>query len=170
MHDPRIMDPGQEIIRHEEFDREELDRIVALLEAMRRWREAERRMHQAEREYMRLGETDMRALRFIIAAARRGSPATPSALAKHLRVSTASVTKMLDRLAEHGHIRRVPHPRDRRSVAIEVSPETAREARRAVGRRHAERFQVAAALTPAEREAVTRFFDALSATEDDAAR
>jgi hypothetical protein len=40
-------------------------------------------------------------------------------------------------------------------------------ARESVGRLHARRFSVAAALAPDEREVVIRFLDALSATASD---
>lgn len=165
MLDPRVMDPEGEIVPHSHLAEEELDQIVRVLEAMRRWRTTERRMSEASRQYMKLGETDMRALRFMIAAQRNGQLSTPSGLAKHLGISSASVTKMLDRLIGSGHIRRHPHPEDRRSTTIEVTEETQRVARQSVGRAHAGRFHAAADLTPEEREVVIRFLDALSAAE-----
>lgn len=163
--DPRLMDPDQELISRDHLDEQELDQIILVLESLRRWRATERRLSEASRKYMKLGESDMRALRFMIAAQRHGELATPSGLAKHLGISTASVTKMLDRLAANDHIRRLPHPEDRRSTVIEVTEETQRVARQSVGRNHAVRFHAAADLTPEEREVVIRFFDALSATE-----
>ncbi|MDZ5078892.1 MarR family winged helix-turn-helix transcriptional regulator [Nesterenkonia sp. HG001] len=163
--DPRVMDPEGEIVSHESLDEADLDQVVRVMEALRRWRATERRMSEASRRYMKLGETDMRALRYIIAAQRNAQLATPSDLARHLGVSTASVTKLLDRLAAQDHIRRLPHPADRRSTAIEVTEETHRTARESIGRSHAGRFHAAADLTAEEREVVIRFLDALSATE-----
>ena len=61
---------------------------------------------------------------------------------------------------------RLPHPSDRRSLAIEVTEDTRRVARQAVGRTHARRFDAAARLTPQEREIVTRFLDDLAGTDD----
>lgn len=166
MHDPRLLDPDEDLVRRAHLSDDEISQIVDVFDAMRRWREAERAMSAASQRYMRLGETDMRALRFLIAAHHQGVVATPGSIAAHLGISTASTTKLLDRLAEGGHIRRTPHPRDRRSLAIEVTDETRRAARATVGRTHARRFDVVAALTPAERETVARFFDALAATGD----
>ncbi|WP_238385268.1 MarR family winged helix-turn-helix transcriptional regulator [Nesterenkonia muleiensis] len=165
MLDPRVTDPGQEIVQYGSYDDHELDQIVQVLESLRNWRQAERRMSEASRKYMKLGETDMRALRYIIAAQKSHHLATPGALAQHLGISTASVTKMLDRLAEHHHIRRLPHPEDRRSTAVEVTEETRRVAQQTVGRTHAGRFYAAAALTPEERQVVIRFLEALAATQ-----
>jgi len=167
LHDPVTLDPDQEIVRRSHLSRSELEEIVGVLDAMHRWREAERRMSEASRRYMRLGETDMRALRLLIAAQRQGAVVTPSAVATHLGVSTASTTKLLDRLEAGGHIVRTRHPSDRRSIAIEVTEHTRRAARDSVGRLHARRFDVVAALSPEQRTAITAFFDALVATADD---
>ncbi|NWN87362.1 MAG: MarR family transcriptional regulator [Micrococcaceae bacterium] len=164
MLDPRVMDPDQELIQYDAFEGAELDQIVDVLEAMRHWRTVERRLNDASRKYMKLGENDMRALRFMIASQRHGVLATPSDVAKHLQITTASVTKMLDRLAASDYIRRLPHPEDRRSTAIEVTEETQVIARQSVGESHAQRFHVVAEMTPAERETVSKFFAALSAT------
>ena len=164
MLDPRVLDPDEELVARSHLSDDELAQVVHVLESMRRWRETERAMSEASRRYMRLGETDMRALRYLIAARRHERVVTPSAIATHLGISTASTTKLLDRLAAGHHIRRLPHPTDRRSLAIEVTDETRIAARTSVGRAHARRFDVAAALSAEEREVVTRFFEALVAT------
>lgn len=166
LHDPRLSDPDEELVRRSHLSDAELNQVMRVLDAMRRWRETERVASEASQRYMKLGETDMRALRFLIAAQRQGVVATPSQIAAHLRVSTASTTKLLDRLAEGGHIRRMPHPIDRRSFAIEVTDETRIAARASVGRSHARRFDAIASLTAGERETVVRFFDSLIAAED----
>lgn len=131
-------------------------------------------MSEASQRYMKLGETDMRALRLLIAAQRQGVVVTPGSIAEHLAISTASTTKLLDRLERGGHIRRLPHPTDRRSLTIEITDDTRAAARETVGRAHARRFDVVAALSPEERAVVADFFDALEATAvtsyDDAIR
>ena len=87
---------------------------------------------------------------------------TPGAVAEHLGITTASTTKLIDRLAAGDHVLRFPHPSDRRSLAIEVTEDTRRVARETVGRSHARRFDAAAHLTPQEREIVTRFLHDLA--------
>lgn len=164
MIDPRLLDPGEEMVKHRWLDSDDLNQTVRVLESLRRWHNAERSMSEKARRDMDLGETDMRALRYIIACQANGQLATPSELAHHLGISTAAVTKVLDRLADRDHIRRLPHPLDRRSTAIEATEETRSAARKAVGRTHAGRFNVAASLTAEEREIVIGFLDALSAT------
>jgi DNA-binding MarR family transcriptional regulator len=85
-------------------------------------------------------------------------------IAEHLGISTASTTKLLDRLADAGHITRSAHPSDRRAVVITVNPLAHAEVQETIGRLHAKRFQVAARLAPHEREVVIRFLDELAAT------
>lgn len=166
MFDPRVIDPGEEMVRWSQLPSEEIDQIVELMSAMRRWRAAEETMSREQQRYMKLGKTDMSALRYLIAVQNQGQEATPRMLAHHLGISTASTTKLLDRLAAAEHIVRRPHPTDRRSVVIDVSPATRAAARQSVGRSHAHRFDIAARMAPEERDVVIRFLHALAqATE-----
>ena len=167
MMDPRVLDPEQELVQRAGLDDGDVDQVVGVLEALRRWREAERRMSEASRRYMKLGETDMRALRFILAMQNHGRVVTPGAIAEHLGITTASTTKLIDRLAAGEHVLRFPHPSDRRSLVIEITEDTRRVARETVGRSHARRFDAAARLTSQEREIVTRFLDDLAGTAED---
>jgi DNA-binding MarR family transcriptional regulator len=64
---------------------------------------------------------------------------------------------MIDRLEQAGHVVRTPHPTDRRSLCVAVTPETHLAAREQVGRHHAARFGAAARLSAEEREVVIRF-------------
>ncbi|QUW20168.1 MarR family transcriptional regulator [Agrococcus sp. Marseille-Q4369] len=73
---------------------------------------------------MRLGENDMRAIRYVMSAGRDGAIVTSTMIAEHLGITGPSVTKLLDRLEHAGHIRRERHPRDRRSLSIVVTDET----------------------------------------------
>ncbi|SDR76433.1 MarR family winged helix-turn-helix transcriptional regulator [Microterricola viridarii] len=168
MLDPRIVDPTGSYVRYAGLPPEELDQVVAVLTAIKAWRESEDRTSLQSRSYMRLNETDMRALRFVIAAKNAGVLVTAGMLAGHLQISTASITKMLDRLEKAGHITRTPHPDDRRAVVIAVTPATHADARATIGRKHARRFDVAAALSPAEREVVIGFLNSLAALEEEA--
>lgn len=160
--DPRVIDPRQELVTHDDLSEEELGQVVAVLTAIRDWREAEQRLNFESRNHMKLNETDMRALRYIIASMNQDVAVTAGALAEHLHVSTASVTKLLDRLERAGHIERVPHPTDRRAITIRITDETHREVRTTVGLQHARRFEVARRLTVDERDVVIRFLTDLS--------
>ena len=68
----------------------------------------------------RLTATDVRALVCLLDRERAGVPASPTWLAGQLRVTTASVTALLDRLERAGHVRRLPRTDDRRRVDVLV--------------------------------------------------
>jgi len=137
--------------------------ISELMGALGRLREAERALVRSSQEYMKLSETDMRAVHFIITCGNRGAIATPGAIASHLEVSTASITKLLDRLETGGHIARHQHPTDRRALAITVTDTTRRAATESIGRQQSRRFYAAARLSSPEREVVTRFLNDMTA-------
>lgn len=166
-HDPRVVDRGRRLVQTDGLPPEEVAQIVRVMDALFRWRTAEQRASAASRAFMQLGETDMKALRLVIVRTDQGLNVTAREIAEHLGISSASTTKLLDRLESGGHIHRTRHPTDRRAIAVVVTPETRKAAEETVGREHARRFRVAAALSPAERETVIRFLDALSATSEE---
>jgi DNA-binding MarR family transcriptional regulator len=163
MIDPRVIDPDQAIVQRAGLDDSDLDQIVAVLNAIRTWREADQRMRLATRSDMEMNETDMRALRYLIAAESSRADVSPRMLAEYLGISSASTTKALDRLSGSGHVTRSPHPEDGRAVIVRVTPKTHEDVRRTLGRRHEAMFAVAAQLAPEEREIVIRFLSDLSA-------
>ncbi|WP_336033331.1 MarR family winged helix-turn-helix transcriptional regulator [Geodermatophilus sp. FMUSA9-8] len=71
-----------------------------------------------------LGRTDVRAVIAIMDAARRGEPLTAGGLGAAVRLSSASVTALVDRLERAGHVRRVRDPADRRRVVLEMTEPT----------------------------------------------
>lgn len=161
MLDPRVIDPDQQLVDYTGLDDAEIAQIVRVLMGIREWRESEQRVSLRSRSAMKLNETDMKALRFLVAAKNQGTTVTAGMLAEHLGISTASTTKLLDRLEAAGHIERAPHPTDRRALTISITDRTHEQVRDGVGRMHAHRFEVAAALSPAERETVIRFLSQL---------
>jgi DNA-binding MarR family transcriptional regulator len=50
----------------------------------------------------------------------RFGPLTAGELARHAGLAPASVTGLVDRLERKGFARRLPHPRDGRSILVEV--------------------------------------------------
>ncbi|MBS0024452.1 MarR family winged helix-turn-helix transcriptional regulator [Microbacterium paraoxydans] len=157
IYDVDASDPRSMLIDRSGVPPEDLRQIALVMEALSDLRDAEQRLSQASRRYMQLNETDMRALHYLIVCANRSLVATPSGIAHHLGVSTAATTKLLDRLEKGGHIRRSPHPTDRRALAITITPETRHAAMETVGRQQAKRFYAAARLSAAERDIVIRF-------------
>ncbi|NLA64714.1 MAG: MarR family transcriptional regulator [Leucobacter sp.] len=152
-------DPDSRLIDRSTISEADVKQISELMTALGALRDAEQVISEASQRYMQLGGTDMRALHYLIVAGNSGLIATPGAIAVHLGISSASTTKLLDRLERAGHVIRSPHPTDRRALAILITPETHEAAMQTVGRQHAKRFHAAARLTPAEREVVIRFLN-----------
>ncbi|MFS0854621.1 MarR family winged helix-turn-helix transcriptional regulator [Microbacterium sp. 179-I 3D4 NHS] len=159
IYDVEASDPRSTLIDRTGVPAEDLQQIALLMGALGELREAEQRLSHASRRYMQLNDTDMRALHYLIVCANRHAIATPGGIAQHLDISTASTTKLLDRLEKGGHIHRAPHPTDRRALAITITDETREAAMQTVGRQQAKRFYAAARLTREERDVVIRFLE-----------
>jgi DNA-binding MarR family transcriptional regulator len=159
LYDVEKNDPESSLIDRSHVSPEELQEISLVMAALGRLRDAEQQLSEASQRYMKLGRSDMRALHFLIVAQHTQNVITPSAIAAHLGISSASTTKLLDRLEAGGHIMRTPHPNDRRALAITVTEETREAAMQTVGRLQAKRFHAAARLTSEERATVIRFLD-----------
>ncbi|WP_144873940.1 MarR family winged helix-turn-helix transcriptional regulator [Microbacterium sp. 1.5R] len=157
IYDVEASDPRSSLIDRSGVAPEDLRQIAALMGAIGELRDAEQKLSLASRRYMRLNDTDMRALHYLIVCANKSVTATPGGIATHLGISTASTTKLLDRLERGGHIRRAPHPSDRRALAITITPETRQAAMDTVGAQQAKRFYSAARLSREERDVVIRF-------------
>ena len=156
-------DPYGELVDVAGLSAQDIAQIDAIMAAMARLRAVEQRLSDHARGALELNETDLRAVHYLIVAANRQEVVTAGSLARHLGITTASTTKMLHRLERAGHVRREPHPDDRRAVAVVLSPVSRRRAIETVGRQQAGRFGPAASLTSSERETVRRF---LTATAD----
>lgn len=167
IHDPRVVDPRGRLVDAAALDEADVSGAVEVMDAIFRWRQAEQRVSEASERYMRLSATDMKAVRYLIVAADAGGPVTARDVAEHLGISSASTTKLLDRLEGGGHIERRPHPSDRRALALVVTESTRASAESTIGREHARRFHVAAALTPQDRAVVIDFLNALSRTGEE---
>lgn len=76
--------------------------------------------HLARRRQTACGpsETDRSAMRFILEAADDERPITPTDLAKHLGITTASTTAVLDRLGRGQMVELRQHPDDRRKRLV----------------------------------------------------
>lgn len=155
-------DPTGQLVDIGDLGGEDIAQIDAIMAALARLRYTEQRLSESAQSRMTLNQTDLRAVQFLIVAENTGQTVTAGDLARHLGITTASTTKMLKRLEQAGHIRRQPHPQDRRAVAITLDPDSRRRAIETVGRQQARRFGPAAALTRSEREVVRRFLTSMA--------
>lgn len=138
------------------------DSAVEVLRALRRFRAADQAMRRAMGADMDLNATNLLALRHVIAGELAGEPVTPLALARLLEISTASTTKLLDRLTSTHHVRRVPHQSDRRSMVVLATETAHAHVRRHLAAMHDGMLAVAQALPPEHRVAVADFLVAMA--------
>jgi DNA-binding MarR family transcriptional regulator len=139
---------------------------LEVMNSLNAYRAAEEAMRRRTRESMKMGESDLTALRFLLRAQQEGRVVTPGMLAEHLGMRSASVTVMLDRLTKSGHLSRTPHPSDRRSLAVVATPGSDEEVRQTLGDMHRRMMGVAAQLDEHRAEVVRRFFSDLAAAAD----
>jgi len=134
---------------------------VSVLNAMRDYRSAEVRMRRRTRDAMGMGENDMAALRFLLAAHTAGKTVSPTELARTLAISSASTTLLVDRLVKSGHAIRKPHPTDRRGVIISSTASSDSEVTHTLGSMHRRMMVVAESMTSAESSAVLAFLTSM---------
>lgn len=157
----RYFSSDSDIVRRSQLSEADAKECVQVMEALHEWQEASRALSEASKRYMKLNDSDMRAIRMMIRAKKQGQLVTPKDIARAVGISSASTTKLVDRLVEGGHLVRLPHPNDRRTTCIEVTEQTRRSAEDTIGRQHARRFTAAASLSSDERVAVIRFLKAM---------
>jgi len=140
--------------------------VVELLEAVRRFRRADQEMRRRLSAGMDMNETDLQALQLVIATESHGGQVHPRDIAAHLRISTASTTKLLDRLTASGHLVRGVHPTDRRSVVVSSTPHAHHEIRERLERMHAAMAVIARDVPLESRPHVRDFLRAMAAHLD----
>lgn len=137
-------------------------RAVDVLEALRRFRRADRDMRHRTQGDMDMGETDLAALRVLIVAEKEGRAIGPTALSRSLEITTAATAKLLARLVESGHITRDAHPTDRRAQVLRATDAAHSEVRATLGKMHQRMIDVVESFDAAEQTAIARFLDSMS--------
>lgn len=136
---------------------------LEVLRAVRRFRVADAAMRHRAQAEMRVNETDLMAIRHLIACERQHRVASPKDLSEFLSISSAATAKLLSRLSASGHIRREVNPDDGRAQRLFASQSSHEEMRQALAGTHDQLMQVALELTADQQLAVVRFLDAMSA-------
>ena len=89
-------------------------------------------------------------------------PSTQQTLAKLCDVSPRNITGLVDGLEQSGHVRRTPHPTDRRAVLVELTPGAVTTMAR-MQQEHVElNDTLMSAIAPEDRDAVERGVAALA--------
>lgn len=141
-----------------------------IIDALRQYREADIAMHARARAASSMSDNEIRIIQFLLTAARSENTVTPTTLSKHLGVTSASMTALLDRLERAGAIERVRHPSDRRSLVITATPLAERTVGAPVMAFQEATRQIASDLTEDEHAAVVRFLSNLTAAVNEAGR
>lgn len=90
-------------------------------------------------------------------------PSTQQTLAALCEVTPRNITALVDALEKSGHVRRAPHPSDRRAVLVELTP-TAVETMAQMHEEHAQLNEaLLGAIAPDDRAAVERGLTAVTA-------
>jgi DNA-binding MarR family transcriptional regulator len=142
------------------------ERATAVLNALRRYRQAEKDMRARTQTSMQMGETDLAAIRFLLRAQRRGTSVSAKELAGHLGITTASTSVLINRLVKSGHLERHAHPTDRRGVLITATDGSDEEVRATLAGMHARMIAAAERLGPEEARAVVDFLRSMTEAVD----
>lgn len=90
-------------------------------------------------------------------------PSTQQVLSRICGVTPRNITALVDALEKTGHVRRTPHPDDRRAVLVELTPE-AIETMTRMQKEHADLDEsLLSAVAPEDRGAVQRGVAAIAA-------
>jgi DNA-binding MarR family transcriptional regulator len=136
---------------------EQPDGPAAVLKALRDYRAAEVATRRSTRDSTGMGETDLIALRYLLRAQAAGEQVGPKDLSRVLQITTASTTTLIDRLVGSGHVRREPHPTDRRSLVVVPTVAVDSEVRTALGAQNSKMLAVAEELSADEARIVISF-------------
>lgn len=136
--------------------------VMSVLTAMRAFTDALDHMNGGMKGDMDMNATDLAALRMLIVREHRGESVSPHDVARHLRISSASTTKLLDRLSAAGHVQRHPHPHDRRARVVVLAEESRLTFARHFGARMRSMRDALDPYTEEELSVIARFLDDMS--------
>ena len=138
--------------------------------ALSRYRAADIEMHERVRATTSLGENELRILQLLLARRRDGLEVKPSDISRHLGISSASTTALIDRLERQGNVERRTHPTDRRSILVAPTERAVSEVADVVDAYDRRIGTAIAGLSEADRTAIVTFLDAVAAAADEVAR
>ncbi|WP_342672104.1 MarR family winged helix-turn-helix transcriptional regulator [Microbacterium enclense] len=136
--------------------------VVRAMEAVRALSDSLDRMNSGMKGAMDMNASDLATLRMLIIREQRGQMVSPHDVASHLRISTASTTKLLDRLAASGHLERRPHPSDGRARVVVLTPKSRTEFLRHFSAHLDAMVAVADSFSDNQLSTIAEFVDGLS--------
>lgn len=142
------------------------DSVDAVLDAYDRFRAADAAMLLRIRTDTGMTDNELAILRFLLRERSSEHDVMPSEISRHLGISSASTTALIDRLERADMVERISHPTDRRSILVAATE----KAERAIALTH-EAFQkrlvdLTEALGSDERRDVITYLTALADAAD----
>lgn len=122
-------------------------------------------VHEADEralQLLQLRSVDALALQQIVGASKVGETINPTQLAGRLRLTTAAITKLVDRLVHAGRAERRPNPVDRRGIVLVPTDSAVGDLSMAYGHVQGPVLEVLDGLTDDELTTVGRFAQRLS--------
>ncbi|WP_043363133.1 MarR family winged helix-turn-helix transcriptional regulator [Microbacterium testaceum] len=136
--------------------------VIETLTAVRALSDAFDRMHSGMKGDMDMNASDLATLRMLIIREQRGETVSPHDVARHLRISTASTTKLIDRLTASGHVERRAHPSDGRARIVLLTEKSRSEFFQHLGGHLGAMREVAAQYTDDELALISGFLGSLT--------
>jgi DNA-binding MarR family transcriptional regulator len=127
--------------------------IAALQSLSRNSQEAE----ELALRRLAVGPLDARALLYLLQRDREGAEVRARDLITALRVTSAAITKLVDRLVAAGRVERRPDPSDRRAAVLTVTASTRAELADVYGHIHVPLVRVLDEFSDDELDILTRF-------------
>jgi DNA-binding MarR family transcriptional regulator len=137
----------------------------ALAGKLQRFGLARDRMRAALARGAGMSETDLDALEHLEA----DGPLTQRELGERLSITSGAVTMLVDRLEDAGWVRRGPHPTDRRSVLLELTPMAETEVPVGLVMFHERIRRIADGVAAEHREVLCAFLEAAAEAAAEAA-
>jgi DNA-binding MarR family transcriptional regulator len=142
---------------------------VDVLNALRHYRAAESAAQRRTREALGVGENALAALRFLRERAAEQLPVNARDLARHLGITPASTSALVERLVRSGHVDRRDDPSDRRGVLLTATGPAMRRASVVLDELEDRAFDVVEELDPDAMRLIVTFLDEVAAVIDDEA-
>jgi DNA-binding MarR family transcriptional regulator len=134
--------------------------------ALTRYRAADDEMRTRARQSTGLTDNELRIIQLLVEAATADRHVTPTDIAKHLGITSASTTALLDRLERSGAVHRAPHPSDRRSLRITVTDRATENLRSTLTAFDVQTRRVAESLSESDARAVADYLERLADAAD----
>lgn len=112
-----------------------------------------------------MSPADLDALEYLEAE----GPLTQRQLGERLALTSGAITMLVDRLEQGGWVRRGPHPKDRRYVLVELSPQAVDRAPAGLTAYHARIAALAAGIPAVHQDVIASFLQAAADAAADAA-